>query len=109
MWYDTAAVKYQEALHELKIAREKAKSAYSGIVSVDGPFVKKWKDRVHVYEEKLYRASAVLHNVTMVMVAVDKCEDAKEVILDADDDDEESIEEATVENSYVSKERREGN
>ena len=88
-WYDTASDKYQKALIELKLAKEKAKIDYPGANYMMAPLVKKWKELVRRYEEKLTRASATLYHVTMVMVALDKFEDAKEIILGDDGEDEE--------------------
>lgn len=91
-WYDTAVEKYRWALREFRAAKEKAKADGFGIgpgQSVESPLVAKWRDRVRKYEEKLSRASAVLSNITMVMVALEKYSDAKEIILSMDDDDDE--------------------
>lgn len=88
IWYDTAANKYQNALDELKKARELAKKDY-GVDSMESPLVKKWRSKVTKYEEKLSRASSTLYHVTMVMVSMEKCEDAKEIILGYDEDDDE--------------------
>lgn len=66
IWYDTASKKYKKALYELKIQRESDNTEYNKELAYESMKVKKLKDKVRRYEEKLYRASITLYNITMV-------------------------------------------
>ena len=90
-WYDTASKKYRDSLQKLKELREKIdretpeqqKRIYS-----ENPVIKQQKEKVRRYEEKLFRASTVLHNITTVMDIIEHCDGSKEIILGFDEDDD---------------------
>ena len=102
IWYDSACDKYENAVKLLKEYRESKKqtsttigtkisntiTVSSKLNSADGT-LQKLISNVRRYEEKLSRASAVLNNITSVTMALKDYEDAEEIILSDDYDDEE--------------------
>lgn len=62
-WYDDAVKKYEAALEELAKYRADAEFPGGAVVS-ENDLIRRARDRVRRYEEKLARMSAILANVT---------------------------------------------
>ena len=87
--YDTASEKYDISIYKLGKAREEAgKDGYKKNVE-ENPLVKKCREKVQRYEEKMTRAAATLYYLTEVMMALSECnEDSKQIILGDEYDEE---------------------